>query len=60
MVLNLDEIEMLLEKADERIGAAIALFENGYYDDAVSRAYYGMYFAAKALLLTKNISTKTR
>lgn len=59
MVLNLDEIEMLLEKADERIGAAITLSENGYYDDAVSRAYYGTYFAAKALLLTKNISTKT-
>lgn len=59
MVLKLDEIELLLEKADARIGAAITLFENEYYDDAVSRAYYGMYFAAKALLLTRNISTKT-
>jgi len=32
---------------------------NDYYDDAVSRAYYSMYFAATALLLARNIQAKT-
>ena len=32
---------------------------NEYYDDAVSRAYYSMYFAATALLLARNIQVKT-
>jgi len=55
----LDEIKALLEKAENRLEVARSLFENGYYGDAVSRAYYCMFFAAKALLLAKNISAKT-
>ena len=55
----MDEIRALLEKAGNRLEVAISLFENGYYGDAVSRAYYCMFFAAKALLLAKNISVKT-
>ncbi len=35
------------------------LLEKGYYKDAVSRAYYCMYNAARALLLTMDISPKT-
>jgi uncharacterized protein (UPF0332 family) len=35
------------------------LLKSDYYDDAVSRAYYSMYFAATALLLAKNIQVKT-
>lgn len=39
--------------------AAKNLFENGFYNDSVSRAYYAMFFAAKALLFGKNIHPRT-
>jgi uncharacterized protein (UPF0332 family) len=39
--------------------AAKTLFENGFYADAVSRAYYAMFFAARALLSERNIYPKT-
>ncbi|MCD6146033.1 MAG: HEPN domain-containing protein [Methanosarcinales archaeon] len=55
----MDEIKALLEKAENRLEVSRSLFENSYYEDAVSRAYYCMFFAAKALLLAKNISVKT-
>ena len=48
------EIGLLLEGAARRLEAASYLFNLGFFADAVSRAYYSMYFAAKALLL-KNI-----
>ncbi|MEM1540670.1 MAG: HEPN domain-containing protein [Candidatus Bathyarchaeia archaeon] len=35
------------------------LFSEGYYEDAVSRAYYAMYHAAKAALATVNVFPKT-
>jgi uncharacterized protein (UPF0332 family) len=30
-----------------------------FYDDAVSRTYYSMYFSTVALLLTRNVRVKT-
>ena len=65
-----EEIGSLLERAERRLEAAYYLFDRGFFADAVSRAYYtnflekfdqkcDMYFAAKALLLTKDISVKT-
>jgi uncharacterized protein (UPF0332 family) len=54
-----EEIGSLLERAERRLDAAQYLFNQGFFADAVSRAYYSMYFAAKALLLTKDISVKT-
>ncbi len=50
---------VLMEKARNRLKAAHYLFENGFYEDSVSRAYYSMFLAAKALLLKKNITAKT-
>ena len=35
------------------------LYENNLYEDAVSRAYYSMFHAAKAVLLSKGIKPKT-
>lgn len=35
------------------------LHQNAHYEDAVSRSYYAMYYAAKALLSSKGIVTKT-
>lgn len=61
MVLELpeNEIQQLIKRAELRLKAAEYLHENNFYEDAVSRAYYSMYFAATALLLTKNITVKT-
>jgi len=35
------------------------VFYQGYYEDCISRAYYSMYLAAKALLKTRKIEVKT-
>ncbi|MFB6145698.1 MAG: HEPN domain-containing protein [Candidatus Nanohaloarchaea archaeon] len=48
-----------LEKAEEKLAAAEYLLEGGYYEDSISRTYYGMYHAAKALLESENIMAKT-
>jgi uncharacterized protein (UPF0332 family) len=45
------EQEDLLGKAEDSIGAAKLMRENGYYDFAVSRAYYAMFYLAEAFLL---------
>jgi len=50
---------MLIRKAKRRLDAAHHLLGEGFYEDAVSRAYYSMYFAAKALLLKRDITVKT-
>jgi uncharacterized protein (UPF0332 family) len=55
----LNEEELLLKRAASKLSAAKVLFREGYYDDVVSRAYYSMHFAARALLLTKDIAPKT-
>ena len=53
------EVKLLLERAATKLSAAKILLREGYFDDAVSRAYYSMYFAARAILLTKDIVPKT-
>ncbi|MEM3627169.1 MAG: HEPN domain-containing protein [Candidatus Bathyarchaeia archaeon] len=52
-------VKAYLEKADERLKAAEKLLNDGYYEDAISRAYYAMYHAAKAALATVNVFPKT-
>ena len=42
--------EARLNKAKAIIKTARFLFENGYYNDCVSRAYYGIYHAIIAIL----------
>lgn len=49
------EIRELLDKARRSLHAAERLLRDGDYDFAVSRAYYAMFYAARALLLTKDI-----
>jgi uncharacterized protein (UPF0332 family) len=50
----LEEVEILIRKAESKLSTAKILFE-----DAISRAYYSMFYATKALLRTRNIVTKT-
>jgi len=44
-----------LEKAVAKLKVAEKLFRDGEYEDAISRAYYAMYHAARAALSTINI-----
>ncbi|HEY4595475.1 MAG TPA: HEPN domain-containing protein [Thermoanaerobaculia bacterium] len=46
-------IQALLEKADRSLKAAEILAESGSPDFAASRAYYGCFYVAEALLLTR-------
>lgn len=50
------EIVELLLKAKRSNEVAEKIFKDGYYDFAVSRAYYGMFYAAEALLLTRKLA----
>lgn len=45
--------------AEEKLAAAKHLYGIGYYRDAVSRAYYCMYHAAKAILALREIYPRT-
>lgn len=46
-------------KSAEKLGAAKALLEDEYYDDAISRAYYAVFHAASAALLSEGITVET-
>ena len=48
--------QTLLRKAEENIGAAVVLIDQGYYDIAVSRLYYAMFYCAEAVLLSQNLT----
>ena len=43
-----------MSKAESSLGAARLLLDNGYTDEACSRAYYAMFDAARAALLVAN------
>jgi len=45
-----------IEKSKEKLNAAKALLKDGFIDDAISRAYYSMFHAASAVLLSAGIS----
>ena len=50
------DIRELMEKARTSIAATESLFKGGFYDFSASRAYYTMFYATQAVLLTKNLS----
>ena len=47
-----------LSVAVERLNAAEVLFASGLYADAVSRAYYAVFSAARAMLATKSLDSR--
>ncbi len=53
-----EEIKALMTKAKRSLMAAKNLFSQEYYDFAISRAYYAMFYSAEALLLTKDLKFK--
>ena len=55
----MDEAELLVEEAESKLRSARILYEKSEYGDAISRAYYGMHYSARALPSTRNIFPKT-
>lgn len=55
----LERVKHLLGLSEEKLKAAEYLYRGGFYEDSVSRAYYSMYHAARAILLLKDIEPKT-
>jgi uncharacterized protein (UPF0332 family) len=49
------EIQGLLEKADHALEVAESLYKQGFIQDASSKIYYAMFYAAQALLKSENI-----
>lgn len=47
------ESRELIEKAEQSISAAELLMKEGYFDFSASRAYYAMFYAIEALLLSR-------
>jgi uncharacterized protein (UPF0332 family) len=56
---NKDIVLKRIEKAEERLEVARLLYNQKCYDDSISRSYYSIFFATKALLLTKDIDPRT-
>lgn len=52
-----DLSEYGLQDAKEKLKSARMLFEEGQYKDSVSRSYYAMFSAARALLATKGLNS---
>ena len=50
------DIQALINKAKDSLGAAKALVADGYNDFAASRAYYAMFYIAEAMLLQLGLS----
>lgn len=48
-----------IERATKALDAANLLYENGFFNDAVSRLYYFLLHNIKALLLTKGLEPKS-
>jgi len=49
------EVQKLLEKADHALEVAESLYKQGYTQDAASRIYYAIFYAAQALLKSEDI-----
>jgi uncharacterized protein (UPF0332 family) len=53
------EQQALLHKAQRSLEASQNLIEQGFYEFAVSRAYYAMFYIAEALLDQEGLSFST-
>ena len=49
------EVQGLLEKADHALEVAEALEQQGFTQDASSKIYYAMFYAAQALLKAEKL-----
>ncbi|MEA1964427.1 MAG: HEPN domain-containing protein [Candidatus Aerophobetes bacterium] len=56
---TLSLIEGYLDKSREKLTVAKTLLKSKAYEDSVSRAYYALFHAVQALLLTEGLSANT-
>ena len=54
--MNEEEVNDLLTKSKQSIRASKSLLADDFSDFAASRAYYSMFYAIEALLLTEDLS----
>ena len=54
-----ENIKQEINRAEEAIGAATLLFDNGFISDAISKLYYFLLYNVRALLLTKGFESKS-
>jgi len=52
----LAEVDKLIVKSLERLQAARQQHESNFFEDSISRSYYAMFFAARAILSLKGLS----
>ena len=50
------ELRLMIEKAASKLKTARIDFENGQYDDLISRSYYAVFHALSAALLQKRLT----
>ena len=55
----LSEIEEYMNKANDKLISAKALYDIGQFSTSVSACYYSMFNVAKALLIKKGFKPKT-
>ena len=51
-------VKKLIVKSEKNFEEANLLFEKGFYEAAISRAYYSMFHLAQAVLATKDIKRR--
>jgi len=56
---KLSVIEDWMRLAKQKLAVAQEMIKLSYFDDAISRAYYAMLYAAKALLLSIDVDAKS-
>ena len=52
-----DLIQYRLKSSKEKLNSATILLENKQFNDSLSRSYYAMFTAARALLATKRLDS---
>ncbi len=53
--MSLPEIQLYLDRARQDLEAAQSTLEHGFFSVTVSRAYYAMFYATNALLISQGI-----
>ncbi len=56
MMASPDEVRSLLTKSRHKLEAAKDLYKDNWFDDAVSRAYYAVFHAMNAVLISRGLS----
>ncbi|MFH1890377.1 MAG: HEPN domain-containing protein [Candidatus Kuenenbacteria bacterium] len=57
-IISEQEINIILQGAEERIKSAEHALSGGFYRDSISRSYYAILDASRALLLKNNLILK--